>query len=1003
MKKIFTFIIIALASAGSMFAATEQSWYNDVTSISDNGKYYIFSVGGNGFMKAGSATVMTATKSNTPSLFTITTANEGTVSSGGKYLKSYKLAIGGSGPVCENNTDDGTTIVWTSMSNGSYWNIHGKYTFMGTRYAGLYYKDNKYDGEIPSGSSWGYSDKKDTHTDTEYRWYVVSEAQYARHWAIYDYDAYKETVNIEQFKTTVYKDVYAALESAYNVTFSVKNAEHTPEVIAAAKKAIDDAYAAAEAYPAQYAAAKKDFDDALAAAQAIKKEDVTAAIYTKLHAYDEVEYDVVNSAIATINAATQALKDATAAAGAMKDAYADALATINSLDGLKDKGENAADLKKINDDIAAAREAVSKAETKEALQAAVTAPALKGIDPVKFDKLTFDALQSVADAASSVHGQAITYTSADHSIVNAGMTALKKGTVMLTARTSGNELYYPFERSAEITINAINNTGTASGTVCKGTTYSYEGNEYAEGVHEVILVNRTGGDSVVTLTVNAKPVYNMTDGATICPSELADFVWEGEHFTENELVKTKKLTSKVYECDSTVTFTLTLLPTYNMTDGATICPAALPYTWEGETFDSEGQKTKTLKSINGCDSTVTFTLTVNDAYEVNDGRTIRPDELPYTWEGYTFTEAGVKTQTLESLAGCDSVVTFTLTVLPEYKDVQDGATICDNELPYTWEDETFTEGGQKTKTLRTIHDCDSTVTFTLTVNKTYKFEEEMSIYAGEQKTWRGNDLSTMPLGDAELNDSYQSITNCDSVYVLHLTVKEIPTTFGQVTGQICEGEEYIFMDEKYDAGEYIITLRNYLGGDSIITLNVVELPKYNEEKKDTITYGETYTRGTETLTLDAGQYTFTDSLLTKAGCDSVIVTKLEVEKAEQKIEWVEDTMSIEVEETLLLKAIASSGLPVAYTMNDETLAMIEGNVLTAIAAGDLTITATQEGDNNYKPAEPVEQQLLILVKTALEETAADQSKTVKAVIGGHVYIIRHGAIYTTDGRLIKQE
>ena len=363
----------------------------------------------------------------------------------------------------------------------------------------------------------------------------------------------------------------------------------------------------------------------------------------------------------------------------------------------------------------------------------------------------------------------------------------------------------------------------------------------------------------------------------------------------------------------------------------------------------------------------------------------------------------MKTQTLESMAGCDSVVTFTLTVLPEYKDVQDGATICDNELPYKWEDVTFTEAGSRTKTLKTIHDCDSTVTFTLTVNQTYRFDEEMSIYTGEQKTWRGNDLSTMPLGDTELNDSFQSVTNCDSVYVLHLTVKERPTTYGQVTEQVCEGEEYRFMDEDYEAGEYTITTENHLGGDSIITLTVVSLTKYNEEKEETITYGETYTRGTETLTLEAGQYTFTDSLLTTAGCDSVIVTKLEVEKAEQKIEWTEDTLSIEVEESLRMKATASSGLPVAYTLSDETLATIEDNVLTALTAGELTITATQDGDKNYKAAEPVEQQLTILVKTALKETAADPEKSMKVLINGHVYIIRHGAIYTAEGKVLKQE
>ena len=48
--------------------------------------------------------------------------------------------------------------------------------------------------------------------------------------------------------------------------------------------------------------------------------------------------------------------------------------------------------------------------------------------------------------------------------------------------------------------------------------------------------------------------------------------------------------------------------------------------------------------------------------ETTDGTTIDEKDLPYTWEDKTFTEAGTQTTTLKSVDGCDSVVTFTLRV-----------------------------------------------------------------------------------------------------------------------------------------------------------------------------------------------------------------------------------------------------------------------------------------------------------------------------------------------------
>ena len=48
--------------------------------------------------------------------------------------------------------------------------------------------------------------------------------------------------------------------------------------------------------------------------------------------------------------------------------------------------------------------------------------------------------------------------------------------------------------------------------------------------------------------------------------------------------------------------------------------------------------------------------------ETTDGTTVWEDELPFTWEDKTFTEAGTQTTTLKSVDGCDSIVTFTLRV-----------------------------------------------------------------------------------------------------------------------------------------------------------------------------------------------------------------------------------------------------------------------------------------------------------------------------------------------------
>ena len=141
MKRILlTMVTVMLVSAG-LFAASEQAWYNDVTTIANNGQYYIYSVNGAGFMEGGNSKLKSVNSSNHTStstlLFTISNPSNGKTYNGSNYLSSYQA--GTNGPV-DNSNGKGTTISWTNQ--GSYWNIYASYNFIWAQTCYLYYNNN---------------------------------------------------------------------------------------------------------------------------------------------------------------------------------------------------------------------------------------------------------------------------------------------------------------------------------------------------------------------------------------------------------------------------------------------------------------------------------------------------------------------------------------------------------------------------------------------------------------------------------------------------------------------------------------------------------------------------------------------------------------------------------------------------------------------------------------------------------------------------------------------
>ena len=136
----------------------------------------------------------------------------------------------------------------------------------------------------------------------------------------------------------------------------------------------------------------------------------------------------------------------------------------------------------------------------------------------------------------------------------------------------------------------------------------------------------------------------------------------------------------------------------------------------------------------------------------------------YTENGFNVSEAGTYTQNLQTINGCDSVVTLTLTVNP-VESTTLSAAICEG-TSYTDNGFNVSEAGTYTQNLQTVNGCDSIVTLNLTINLTYNITIDASINEGE--TYEENGFSESEAGTYV--HTLQAENGCDSVITLNLTV-----------------------------------------------------------------------------------------------------------------------------------------------------------------------------------------------------------------------------------------
>ncbi|MCP4122993.1 MAG: hypothetical protein GY751_14675, partial [Bacteroidetes bacterium] len=149
-----------------------------------------------------------------------------------------------------------------------------------------------------------------------------------------------------------------------------------------------------------------------------------------------------------------------------------------------------------------------------------------------------------------------------------------------------------------------------------------------------------------------------------------------------------------------------------------------------------------------------------------------------TWVGSQFfTESGIYTEDLISHAGCDSIVTLNLTVLP-LDTIYLQQTICEGDS-FSYLDSTYYLTGNYWHTLTTTQNCDSLVVLELEVLEPVDTSFSTSICSGDSYS----------VGDSTFTNSGNytihllSSQNCDSTVYLSLSVLDIVADI-QVTDTI---------------------------------------------------------------------------------------------------------------------------------------------------------------------------------------------------------------------------
>jgi gliding motility-associated-like protein len=410
-------------------------------------------------------------------------------------------------------------------------------------------------------------------------------------------------------------------------------------------------------------------------------------------------------------------------------------------------------------------------------------------------------------------------------------------------------------------------TAVKNVNICPGQSYTFNGQTYTTAQTGLLDTFATAGcDSIVTLNINVIPFITNTVNATMC---------QGQSYTYNNITYTSAVTGSQHTfptsggCDSVVTFNLSVIPFVTGTIMASICQGQT-YTYNGVPYNVDTTFiVDTFQTVSGCDSIVTLMLNVTPYQQGTTNATICQNQS-FTFLGNTYTSSfNGNVDTVQTASGCDSIIRLHLTVIP-FLTGTINHTMCHGST-YTFNNVTYTSSvSGVTDTFLTAGGCDSIVTLNLTVSPYLTGTVNASICPGQTYLFNGTYYNTA----VTTSDTVQTANGCDSIVTLHLTI--IPYLTGTLNASICPGQTYTFNNIVYNYAVSGVTdtLISSGGCDSIVSLHLTLQPYLTGTTNATICSGQSYTFNGNTYTSPVSG--IIDTFQTSGGCDSINTFSLNV-------------------------------------------------------------------------------------------------------------------------------
>ena len=292
-----------------------------------------------------------------------------------------------------------------------------------------------------------------------------------------------------------------------------------------------------------------------------------------------------------------------------------------------------------------------------------------------------------------------------------------------------------------------------------------------EYTHTIIGGNSNGCDSIVHLHLTVNTATSETINQVACNS----YTWSlnGQTYTQSGDYVYTIVGGNSDGCDSIVTLHLTI---NQPSTGDTNVTACVSYTWplNNQTYTQSGDYVYTIIGGNsdGCDSVVTLHLTIN---QPTAGDTTVAACISYTWplNNTTYSQSGDYPYTIigGNSNGCDSTVTLRLTInQPTEFDVFDTACV-----EYRWNvtNETYYASGDYFYTISegNSNGCDSTIILHLVINQ--PSVEEITVITYTPYTWDVTGEEYSSSGNYSHTYYGGAENGCDSTVVLKLTVNTV--------------------------------------------------------------------------------------------------------------------------------------------------------------------------------------------------------------------------------------